>query len=153
MWYKNERIETEIKSFNADRTKIGLKFMSTSMNTIGRWQRSIEFLWFLYVCASLRIITVSFHSLWIVRKNRYIIYAYVYKNSVHCNRCHDSMKNARETYLWCRKIIYLIKLVLYYISLYVTHMHTHTRAPAHHNMYNPQNFCFTNTSRSYRELA
>lgn len=153
MWYKNERIETEIKSFNADRTKIGLKFMSTSMNTIGRWQRSIEFLWFLYVCASLRIITVSFHSLWIVRKNRYIIYAYVYKNSVHCNRCHDSMKNARETYLWCRKIIYLIKLVLYYISLYVTHMHTHTRAPAHHNMYDPQNFCFTNTSRSYRELA
>lgn len=146
MWYKNERIETEIKG-------LGLKFMSTSMNTIGRWQRSIEFLWFLYVCASLRIITVSFHSLWIVRKNRYIIYAYVYKNSVHCNRCHDSMKNVRETYLWCRKIIYLIKLVLYYIRLYFTHMHTHTRAPAHHNMYDPQNFCFTNTSRSYWELA
>lgn len=152
MWYKSERIETEIKSFNADRTKIGLKFMSTSMNTIGQWQRSIEFLWFLYVCASLRIITVSFHSLWIVRKNRYIIYTYVYKNSVHY-RCHDSMKNVRETYLWCRKIIYLIKLVLYYISLYFTHMHTHTRAPAHHNMYDPQNFCFTNTSRSYWELA
>lgn len=141
MRYKNERIETEIKSFNVDCTEIGLKFMSTSMDTIGRWQRSIEFLWFLYVCASLRIITVSFHSLWIVRKNGYIIYTYVYKNSV------------RETYLWCRKIIYLIKLVIYYISLYFTHMYTQTRAPAHYNMYDPQNFCFTNTSRSYWELA